>query len=667
MSLFSHRLASPPKAATALIEKQRLSEQTSAASAALTVPEQLPSEPIATLPAPRSSLPAPRPPTSDLRPLTSSPSTAPCFVQPTDSEIALARQKSAFVYAVKERSGRDSIPLRTACDLVAARPQDFPLLLKAGKHGLSALAGSRAWSNFRSWSKAAGKDGANWRKLLPGYRGSREYVRPGPDEFWTRLAEIYETQNKVSLKVSYYISCRHLSSKYDLPELPTYDEAKHYYSKHVDKKRVIIAREGEEFYRNNYAGYIDRDAPDVDECWIGDHHKFDVAVRVWSADKGKWIPVRPWLTAWLDWGSNFLVGGIVRAEDPNRDPIERALREAIACNAMHPPARLYIDNGKDYKALGFARRADWDEALGRVDTVAAHLGCRVHFAIPYNARAKVVERWFKEVCENFSKGFESYIGNKPENRPENFMQLWNNPESLPTLDQFRAVFFQWIATIAHHKAGDGKALKGRTPFEARKNFRYARPALSEEELQLAFLRDLGTRQISRGGVVEVAGGRYRHENLYALMGNVKEVRVKLDPDDVSKAWCFLPDGRGIAVAEKVKSLSAFHDGDPQKIEDLRAQQKLNAGQQAATRRDSKQAKGHRAFSTLPSAFAGLTIDATAQPAALPQSVSARQKALPSYSNAEDVAAMEAALAAHAAGTDYHSSPTDDAASYERGE
>jgi transposase InsO family protein len=585
-----------------------------------------------------------------------SPAAAPCFIQPTEAEISLARQKSAFVYAVTSRAADSAIPLRAACDLVAGSPHDFPMLITAGKLGASALAGSKAWANFRGWAKLAGKDGANWRALLPSYRGSRDYVRPGPADFWTVLAQQYENQNKLSLQVAHATAGRIYRIAHPDADLPTYDQAKHYYSKHVDAKRLAIARHGEEYFRNNIAGHISREAPDPDEAWIGDHHKFDVAVRIYDQDKGKWIPVRPWLTAWLDWGSNYLVGGIIRAEDPNRDPIERALRDAVVKNGYRPPVRLYIDNGKDYKAMGFARLGEDDTR--RVDTVAALLGCKAHFALPYNARAKVVERWFKGICESFSKQWASYIGNTPDNRPENFMALWNNPETLPTLDHFCSIFWQWLATIGHHTAGDGKALNGRTPAEIRATMRHPRQALAPEEVHLAFLRDYGLRKIARGGVVRVASSEYRSDELWKLLGNVDEVRVKLDPDDVSRAWCFLPDGRAAAVAEKIQTIPAFVDDDPKRIEDLRAQMKLNNGQQAAVRRESKEARSLRGFNTLPTNSISTMFGAGEQPASVPSvPVRSRIRAPIATAPASDIAELDALMRGDCGPTD--DSPSQD--------
>lgn len=570
-----------------------------------------------------------------------SPAALPCFVQPTEAEIALARQKAAFVYAVTARAADSAIPLRDACALVAAQPQDFPQLVTAGQRGQSAIAGSKAWANYRSWAKAAGKDGSNWRALLPNYRGSRDYVRPGPGDFWTLLAQQYENQNKLSLRVAHDTACRIYRIAHPDDGLPTYDQAKHYYSKHVDSKRLAIARHGEEYFRNHIAGYINREAPDPDEAWIGDHHKFDVAVRIWSQEKGKWIAARPWLTGWLDWGSWSLVGGIVRTEDPNRDPIERALRDALSKNALHPPCRLYIDNGKDYKSIGFARQADVDACLQRADTVAALLGTRVHFALPYNARAKVIERWFKGICEAFSKLWGSYIGNCPENRPENFMELWEDPESLPTLEHFTVMFWQWIAIVHMHTKGDGKALNGRTPAEVRAKMRHPRQALAPEEVHLAFLRDYGLRQIARGGVVRVASSEYRSDELWKLLQNVHQVRVKLDPDDTSRAWCFLEDGRAIAIAERVASLPAFVDDDPKRIEDLRAQMKRNNGQQADVRRESKQARALRGFSTLPAADTVSALFGAGEPPPSVPSVPARKNLPPAITaDAGDVAALD---------------------------
>jgi len=329
----------------------------------------------------------------------------------TTSEERVARQKALFVDKTWQLARAKKLPLRDATALIASRTDLFPDLLTAGKQGRSLIAGKAAWHNYRSWAAKLGKRGdgsrapdtANWRALLPRYRGSRKYVRPGSDAFWTVFANLYENENRLSMRYAYNMA--RLACPQGSPDgaIPSYGAVRWHYDNHVDRKSVYIARHGEEAYRNDIAGYITRAAPGVDECWFSDHHIFDAAARVWDPERGKWAAVRPWLTAWMDWGSLYFTGFQIRALAPNRDAIERSLRSAVEKNAGVAPLHVYIDNGKDYKAMGFSRPILRKTDEQRVASVCDALGSRVHFAIPYNARAKVIERIFGIVCGQFSK------------------------------------------------------------------------------------------------------------------------------------------------------------------------------------------------------------------------------------------------------------------------
>ena len=97
----------------------------------------------------------------------------------------------------------------------------------------------------------------------------------------------------------------------------------------------------------------------------------------------------------------------------NTQCIASALRNAIL-NLGVIPKVVYQDNGKAFKAKYF-QNVDFDEA--GFNGVYASLGIKSVFAKPYNARAKVIERFFKEFQEEFEKMMISYCGSGIENKP----------------------------------------------------------------------------------------------------------------------------------------------------------------------------------------------------------------------------------------------------------
>ena len=88
------------------------------------------------------------------------------------------------------------------------------------------------------------------------------------------------------------------------------------------------------------------------------------------------------------------------------------------------PERLYLDNGKDFRMRRFAGGRSRPAAQGErivepaaVEPMLEMLGVEVTWALPYNAKAKIVEPFFRILSERFDKTFETYLGSKPERRP----------------------------------------------------------------------------------------------------------------------------------------------------------------------------------------------------------------------------------------------------------
>lgn len=109
-------------------------------------------------------------------------------------------------------------------------------------------------------------------------------------------------------------------------------------------------------------------------------------------------PTRATLVGFLDWKSTALVGYEIMMTE-NTQCIASALRNAIL-NLGIIPKVVYQDNGKAFKSKYF-QNVDFDEA--GFNGIYAKLGIKSVFAKPYNARAKVIERFFLEFQEEFEK------------------------------------------------------------------------------------------------------------------------------------------------------------------------------------------------------------------------------------------------------------------------
>ena len=511
----------------------------------------------------------------------------------TEREEREARQRAELVIKVVAAAKADKIPEPAALALVD------------GKLGKVTYPSYRRWKS-KIKNSAGQPDLAQWPALVD-TRGRRRYKRPGPDAFWEILRKLYEHSNRLDLESAHTWACRAwrkaLEADPDLGQPPTYQQAWWYYKHHADKRAVYLAREGKKAHRDAVVGYITREAPPRDQGWEGDHHVMDVPVRVWDAEKTKWVPVRPWLTAWKDPGSGYMIGWHLRCEYPDRNAIERSLRHALERNGGCPPQIIYIDNGKDYQSFaGPANRkigkgklssnASIKRALdSRTQSVATRLGCETRYALPYNARAKTIERSFKDVTRQFAKMWSGYRGGSIAERPAESDGVWKDaPETLPTLEELSGAFASWVDTCWHEEPSQGKACKGKSPAQSRADQSPYRPALDPLTIYKAFLRPVGERTVHRGGVVLWNHTEYRSDALIPHVLGPK-VHLRLDPDDHKKMWIFDAEGREICCAGLKPTLGHFADpADPKTAELLKEEQRR---QRRETKRDRELGPGRR--------------------------------------------------------------------------
>ena len=142
---------------------------------------------------------------------------------------------------------------------------------------------------------------------------------------------------------------------------------------------------------------------------IADGH--DLNFQVINPFTGK--PCRATLLGFLDWKSGGLVGYDIMLEECTQN-IASALRNAIL-NLDHIPEYVYQDNGRAFRGKYFKGTENFSE-LGFTG-VYKQLGIEPVYATPYNARAKVIERFFLEFQESFEKLIPSYIGTSIESKP----------------------------------------------------------------------------------------------------------------------------------------------------------------------------------------------------------------------------------------------------------
>lgn len=125
------------------------------------------------------------------------------------------------------------------------------------------------------------------------------------------------------------------------------------------------------------------------------------------------ININETLLGFLDWKLGGLVGYDIMLEECTQN-IASALRNAIL-KLDHIPEYVYQDNGRAFRGKYFTVSSKFDEQ-GFIG-IYEKLGIKPILATPYNARAKVIERFFLDFQESFEKLIPSYVGTSIENKP----------------------------------------------------------------------------------------------------------------------------------------------------------------------------------------------------------------------------------------------------------
>ena len=509
---------------------------------------------------------------------------------PAPKHHAEANERWRFLRSVHDHLGGECESITEACDhIVAMHLDEYEIL---GRKKLST--GAKARRNYNTWMRDLGThangrpDWDNVAALVPRYAdGARG--RFGNALCWEVFAKVFEgSGNKNSMMWCYRVmasNCR--NSGVPAGEIPSYHQVLRWYRNHASQALVKFAREGEVYAMNRLAGHVHRNWDNVhpNQVWIADHHQLDMEVKVWDESAGRWVPKRPWITAWMDGRSLAIVGWCIRTESPNSVAIMEALRDGYFRNGLHGPEQVYTDNGADFVCLGLG--APYVTETGTEVTCLADLGVsRVRRAKVYVARSKTLERLFKEEIGNaYARLWDSYVGNSTGDRPDKIYYYREHPEELPTLGQFVAMFRE-VLDFYHSRPGGGKILKGRSPAEV-----WTRgtggPLLTEDGFLLGLALPAGERTVGPGGVVRMDNVYWRSRKLWSLVGS--RVLVRIDRVN-GAAFACRQDGRLIDRLKLIPFSEALAES-PDELALLRDEIHNNEQHMAAFRAAVKESTG----------------------------------------------------------------------------
>lgn len=324
------------------------------------------------------------------------------------------------------------------------------------------------------------------------------------------------------------------------------------------KNAHFLASKGSREYKNKVMvkGSRDTSGLKVMQIVMGDEHTFDCWVA-YKQPNGKVIPIKPHLAAWVDMRSRAIMGDVL-CKDANSDILKQSLLKMMYSEPGGIPEYLYIDNGKDYTAKTMTGRDRNDRSgMDFDDTTKGFyksIGIKDdHRALPYEPWSKgQIERFFRTVCNKFTKWFKSYTGTLTGSKTsdkvtKDIKRMCENGELL-TMEEFYEEWHKWLTEVYMHTEHGGlkKAKEThKTPYDCFMNEeRYfkAAPPKSYATLLMMKSENVLVRNI---GIVRW-GFEYRSDELCDYIG--RKMDIKYDPDDMSTLYVFDKNDRKVCEA-----------------------------------------------------------------------------------------------------------------------
>ncbi len=323
----------------------------------------------------------------------------------------------------------------------------------------------------------------------------------------------------------------------------------------------VLCREGMKKCTDTMLPYIRRTYEDLNsnDIWVCDNHTFDVFVNDGRHEK----PIRVYLTAFQDVRSRKFMGWYVTLS-PSSSATLAALRRGIEAYGI--PRRILSDNGREFLTFdiggrGFRRTKKASEGEHEVPTILDHLGIEFRTAMVRNARAKIIERAFLDVKNEFSKMFEGYTGGTVAERPERLKKTGKDADNFTLLPEFIEYVYRYITGIFNKHPHTGVGMGGKSPDRVYAACLTEQRVATAEQLNLMMLRSTRMQKVGRDGVrLELFGQKLyfnSHELNFYHIG--RKVYVRYDPDDLAEVRVYDDRDRFLCTAQQSGALGYFED------------------------------------------------------------------------------------------------------------
>lgn len=429
---------------------------------------------------------------------------------------------------------------------------------------------SQALADFAAERGIAERTLKRWRSRFKneGIMGLVDMRGGGPDgsititpSAWLKFQQLFLQPNRRSVRQCRDDVIGHASMNELGWQVPSLRRMQQMANECISYPRRVLAREGKDAYEAKCAPYIIKDITTVPPgmVWVGDHHQFNC----WIWHRNDWY--RPWITAWLDMRSRKVVGRHVNV-GPNQATVLAAF--ADGARTVGIPESVKIDNGKDYDSemwTGMTKlarkrilKAGYIEE-DRVRGLYAMMNITVSFAIPYNAKAKSIERWFKTMDTQFTNTLPTYTGYSVATRPDDIFEYLKTDKAKRdalSLEAFTKLIDRYIEIYnASEHTGDG--MDGRSPDEVF-NLRTAKRSIDADSLMLLCAVWSRRMKVGKNGV-RVKGLWYGYCDPALSAHQGKEVYCSYDPMDMSSVRVYDVNYNYLCTAEMAEAVGYGHD------------------------------------------------------------------------------------------------------------
>lgn len=371
--------------------------------------------------------------------------------------------------------------------------------------------------------------------LLSNYGNHRKGCSVLNDECFEYFKSIYLREGAPSVEIAWHITYGFAKQNgfECINKFPTSKTFIRRLRAEVPEQAIFMARHGDVSWNKKYANYVPRDYSELNAgvCWVSDHAQIDVAVSF------NGTVCFPWVTVFRDAKTSKWLGWFLHADSPNSDHIFQAFYYGVLNFGI--PEDVYLDNGKDYRCKDFAggrTRVIKVKHKNNGGSLIQNLGINIHFALPYNAQTKPVERDFLKIKEFLSKGFVGYRGGKITERPEKLKNEIKN-EQIMQFDDFKKLFDRFIEEYLNKRPSKGKVLQGKCPDELWAEEFTKKKVISKDALKLFCMRTTNNVTIKRNGIFD-SQLQISYWAEWMITEKGRKVYIRRDINAYQEAWVF---------------------------------------------------------------------------------------------------------------------------------